>query len=234
EFNEQLLDFADEVRSLKGDDPDVARIYKKYDLAYYASEVPEMLAEMKEGIDRIARIVNSLKSFSGLESRDEWNYVDINKSLDEMLIVSKNEYKYDIQVDFHRGTLPPIYCCDKELNQAFLSVFLNSIQAVAENRDRGESRGRGRIAIDTEFSSSRDAVLISFRDNGAPFPEEDMGKILDPFFSGWSGKGGSGLGLALVNDIVAFKHRGDVELFGGEDKRVLLAIPVNLNEIVGA
>ena len=225
EYMEDIIGFIDGVMEAVEEGRDRERLnelYKRHDIKYCAKEVPEMLEEMRDGVDRIANLVRSLKSFSGVDKSGEWGYFNLNKTLEEMLLISRNEYKYDIDVSFHDGEIPLVYCTVKEINQAFLALFMNGIQAVRESLSDGE---RGLITIETQ-PADRNTVEVVFSDSGVPFSEEDLDRLTDPFYSGWEKGEHSGMGLAVVNDIIAFKHKGNVKIEGGDGKRIILSLPV--------
>jgi PAS domain S-box-containing protein len=198
------------------------QLKEKYDMDYSLEELGEMIDEMKNGVDRIGKIVHSLKSFSGNEQAEDWGFVDINKALQEMLVVSKNEYKYDIKIETDFQEVPLIYCNFKEINQALLSIFLNSINAVHEKH---LERNKGKIKIKTALGEDNSIVKISFIDNGVDVDPSKVKQFFEPFYTSWDESQSNGMGLTMANDIIVTKHHGDIEFKLESEKCVMVSLP---------
>ncbi len=173
---------------------------------FILEDIDKLLMENLEGLARITTIVNNLKKFSHDNQSDDFIDADINDGLRSVLILVRNESKYytDIITDF--GEIGPIPCNISEINQVFLNIIMNAIEAVKEQH----RKEKGLITIKTWIDS--DFVCISFTDDGPGIPDEIKDKIFNPFFTTKQPGSGTGLGLSICHDIVINKHGGQIEL----------------------
>jgi signal transduction histidine kinase len=153
----------------------------------------------------------------------EQSAADLNHAIETALIVSRNEYKYNAQVETCLGELPEVVCNIGELNQVLLNLIVNAAHAIAES---GKDANTGRIRITTQCV--RDEVSICIADNGCGIPEENREKIFDPFFTTKEVGRGTGQGLSIARAIVIDKHRGriDVQSEPGAGTSFVLSLPI--------
>ena len=179
---------------------------KQLKIDFILDDIDKLLMENIEGLARITTIVNNLKKFSHDNQADEFIGADINKALRSVLILVRNESKYyaDIITDF--GDIGPVPCNISELNQVFLNIIMNGIEAIREQ----ERKEKGLITIKTWIDG--DSAYVSVSDDGPGIPMEISDKIFDPFFSTKPVGAGTGLGLSICYEIVANKHGGDIEV----------------------
>ncbi len=178
------------------------RLRAELDLAFLRQDIPQLMNESKEGISRVRKIVQDLKDFSHVDSRQEWRWADLHQGLDSTLNVVNNEIKYKAEVVKEYGELPQVECLPSELNQVFLNLLVNAAHAIAE----GE---RGRITL--RSGSEGERVWIEVADNGSGIAPENLKRIFDPFFTTKPVGRGTGLGLSLSYGIVK-KHGGSIEV----------------------
>ena len=175
------------------------KIKKDIDIEYLESDVPILLRESEDGILRVKNIVQDLKDFSHPGS-DEWEWADIEKGLESTLNVSRSELKYKATVIKKFGGIPQIECVPSQLNQVFLNLFVNAVQAINEH---------GEITVTT--LAHLNEVVIEIADSGSGISEENLEKIFLPFFTTKPIGRGTGLGLSLSYSIVQ-KHHGRIEV----------------------
>ncbi len=169
------------------------------DYDFLREDIFQLLAESKDGLARVAKIVRDLKDFSHAgEARMQW--ADLHQGLDSTLNVVWNELKYKCVVTKEYGDLPRVWCEPSQLNQVFMNLLVNAGQAIAE---------KGEIAIRT--GRRGDAVFVAIADNGTGIPPENIQRIFDPFFTTKPVGKGTGLGLSLSYGIVR-KHGGRIEV----------------------
>lgn len=179
------------------------------DLDFLFADVPDALARVREGAERVAAIVRAMKAFA--HPRPARAMVDLNAELDLTLVIARNEYKYAADVELVRGDIP-LVCCDAgHLDQVFLNLLVNAAHAI---EDAG--RGRGRITVETRVEG--DAVVVSFTDTGGGIPAAIRERVFDPFFTTKAVGRGSGQGLALARRVVVEQHGGAIE-FDTEEGR---------------
>ena len=166
----------------------------------------------KEAIERINRLVVSLRKFVRLDEA-ELQEADINKEIDLTLDLIRHETKNRINIVKHYGNIPPVTCYPNMLNQVFMNILVNATQAIISD---------GTITIDTDYK--KDNLVVKIKDDGCGIKEPD--KI---FFAGYTTKGvgvGTGLGLAISQKIIE-KHNGRIEVNSkvGEGSEFVITIP---------
>lgn len=192
------------------------QVCRQMDLESIVTEVQEVLAESREGIDRVCKIVSDLKDFSRCDQVADWVRADLHSGLESTLNIVWNELKYKAQVVKTFGDLPLVECLPSELNQVFVNMFINAGQAI---------KTRGVITVSTERKG--DKVRISIGDDGEGIPVEALPRIFDPFFTTKALGEGTGLGLAISYGIVA-KHHGTIEVTSvpGQGTLFLIELPI--------
>jgi PAS domain S-box-containing protein len=200
-------------RALSGEDisreiEEVTRHIEELDLQFLLEEIPHAVSESLSGINQVSSIIKAMKQFSHPE-QENLTQVDINKTLEQTTIISKNEWKYvaDLQLDLDK-TNPEIAGYPGPLNQVFLNLVINAAQAIGEKK--GEDGEKGKIVIQTRTDVS--TVIISISDTGLGIPENIINKIFDPFFTTKALGKGTGQGLSIAYSIIREKHHGTIEV----------------------
>ena len=221
---ERLLSAVREHAAADVDTREIEERIQASDFDYFAEEVPLAIEQTLEGVDRIGKIVRSMKEFSH-PGADKKISVDINRSLESTISVARNEWKYvaDMETDF-AADLPLVSCFPGELNQVFLNVIVNAAQAI-ESALRASGAEKGRIRVSTR--NGGDAVEIRIGDTGGGVPEEIRHRIFDPFFTTKDVGKGTGQGLAISHRIVTEKHQGAIRLEteAGKGSTFIIRIP---------
>ncbi|WP_160148456.1 sensor histidine kinase [[Leptolyngbya] sp. PCC 7376] len=182
------------------------------ELAFIVQDLPELCDSMKSGAKRVRDIVLSLRDFARLDEVG-CKVVDINDGLDSTLSwltyrLESNRCTSKIDVSKEYGDLPLVECDPKQINQVFLNILMNSIDALEDPLCTTKTP---KLQLRTQVVNG-DCVAISFIDNGVGIPAEIQSKVFDPFFTTKSVGHGKGLGLALVDRIVTEEHKGQVNL----------------------
>jgi signal transduction histidine kinase len=154
-----------------------------------------------EGIARVSRIVQAMRSFSHPSTKVA--PCDINRGLRDTLTVATNEYKMLADVQLDLGDLPPVLCNGSDLNQVFLNLVVNAAHAIETQARVGG--GRGLIKVRTRCDGDDVVILIS--DDGCGIPEAIRHRVFDPFFTTKEVGKGTGQGLAIARSIVD-RHGG--------------------------
>ena len=161
----------------------------------------ELLEDVRYGIVRITEIVNGLRSFSRHDEA-EVKETDLNESFDSALLILKNKYKNKTEIIKEMDeTLTPIQCFPGQLNQVFVNLINNAIDAIDET---------GEIKIKA-INLNDDSIEIRISDNGTGMPDDVKDKIFDPFFTTKEIGKGTGLGLSISHGIIE-KHRGTIKV----------------------
>lgn len=176
------------------------------DLEFVALDLPKTVASMKIGTDRIREIVLSLRNFSRLDE-SERKAVNIHEGLDSTLLILNHRTKAGICITKEYGDLPLVECFPSQLNQVFMNILNNAMDALLEQGDEQPKN----ILIRTMVLEG-DRVRISIKDNGPGIPEEIRTKVFAPFFTTKPINQGTGLGLAISQQIVE-KHQGQIQIW---------------------
>jgi light-regulated signal transduction histidine kinase (bacteriophytochrome) len=192
---------------------EIEEISEDIDLDFLIEDLPKMLDSMKLGADRIRHIVLSLRNFSRLDQA-EMKPVDIHEGIDGTLLILQYRLKPkaergEIYVVKDYGDLPPIECYAGQLNQVFMNLISNGIDALEEKIER-ESCDRPTVEIRTQMISE-ERVFISISDNGCGIPPQVLNRIFEPFFTTKPVGIGTGLGLSISRQIIVEKHGGKFE-----------------------
>ena len=180
------------------------------DLHFLIDEIPKAIRQTSDGVARVTKIVAAMKNFShpGLESVI---YVDLNKSIENTLIISYNEWKYlaEVETDFDSELLP-VPCYPGEFNQAILNFVVNAAHAIEDVKSGGNPDHRGIVHISTKQVGSE--VVIQIQDNGTGIPQTIRDRIFEPFFTTKAIGKGTGQGLAIAHSVIVDRHKGRISL----------------------
>lgn len=180
----------------------------KLDLSYISEEAPVAISQSLEGIDRVTKIVRSMKDFShpGSEHKE---VIDINNAIDSTITVSKNEWKYDAELvtDFD-SSLTAVPCFAGEFNQVILNIIVNAAHAIKDKRCNAGDLGT--IKITTRRVDNYAEIRIN--DSGKGIPEDIQKRIFEPFFTTKAVGKGSGQGLAIAYTVIVGKHNGEINV----------------------
>jgi two-component system NtrC family sensor kinase len=195
----------------------LAALRQEIELEYLKDDVPALMAESREGISRVRKIVQDLKDFSHVDARKEWEWSDLHKGLDSTLNIVNNEIKYKADVVKEYGTLPLVQCLASELNQVFMNLLVNAAHAI--------DKPRGTIHLRTGCTGPQ--VWVEVEDDGSGIAPDHLTRIFDPFFTTKPVGKGTGLGLSLSYGIVQ-KHGGRIEVDSvvGRGTRFRVVLPV--------
>lgn len=185
------------------------------DLGFLRQEIPLAIAQIKDGIERISKIVRSMKEFAHPGGREK-NLADINKALENTIIVARNEWKYvaDMETDLDPA-LPLVPCLISEINQAFLNIIVNAAHAIRDKIGQ-DSEHKGILRVST--AKAGDQVEIRISDSGKGIPKAIQAKIFDPFFTTKPVGQGTGQGLNIAYAAIVEKHGGSIT-FASEEGR---------------
>ncbi len=196
-------------------------MWQKSDMTFVFEDFPELITDSQKGLDRVAKIVNSMRNFARLSDENYFEYVDINELLEEVFIVVNNEVKYVATLEKNLLQCPPIYCNKGQIEQVFVNLIINAAHAI-----KGFTyAGTGVIKVET--IPDKEHCIIMICDNGSGIDVENLNKIFDPFFTTKPVGQGTGLGLSISHNIIVDKHHGmiSVESKVGEGTCFKIAIP---------
>ena len=234
EYAHNLLGFVQLYQNYYPDPaPEIQAEAEDIDIEFIQTDLPKVLDSMKLGTDRIRQIVLSLRNFSRMDEAD-FKAVDIHEGIDSTLLILQHRLKDKaerpaIQVIRDYGNLPLIQCYPGQINQAFMNILANAIDALEEanvKRTYQELKENPNlITIRTAMIDSK-WVKIAISDNGTGMSESVQKRLFDPFFTTKSVGKGTGLGLAISYQIVTEKHGGKLDCFSipGEGTEFVIQI----------
>ena len=204
------------------------------ELDFIKKDLNKLLNSMQVGSNRIREIVQSLRTFSRLDE-SELKLVDIHSGIDSTLMLLKNRLKKtsehpEIQLIKTYENLPLVYCYPSQINQVFMNILNNAIDALSDHPDGNlptQTHSPYLIKINTKVKNNN-WVAIHISDNGSGISEAIQTKIFDPFFTTKPVGKGTGLGLAISYQIIVKKHSGKLECHSqpGKGTEFIIEIPV--------
>jgi two-component system NtrC family sensor kinase len=178
---------------------EIVQARRRFKVDYILEDAQALLAESKDGAERVRAIVQNLKSFSHVDEA-QTSYVDLNQCLETTITIAWNELKYKATLIRDFGELPEVKCLPQQLNQVFLNILVNAAHAIET---------QGEITVTTR--SAEDQVTVAIHDTGCGIPIEIRNRIFEPFFTTKEIGKGTGLGLSISYDIIK-KHGGTLEV----------------------
>ena len=207
------------------------------DLDFISSDLPKILTSMKNGAERIFGIVKSLRIFSRHDEA-EMKVADIHEGIDSTLMILQSRLNAkpgleSIQVIKEYGNLPKIECYPGQLNQVFMNIIANAIDALEDN-SHSESIAANEanpriIKISTKLLDS-EVVEIRISNNGPEITESAMKQLFNPFFTTKPVGKGMGLGLSIGYQIITVRHQGELQCISapGKGAEFIIKIPISL------
>jgi predicted ATPase/signal transduction histidine kinase/tRNA A-37 threonylcarbamoyl transferase component Bud32 len=215
--SEEILDHAEEI-----------------DLEYSLEDLPKAIDSMVMACDRLKNISNSLRAFSRAD-QDYKVPFNIHEGIESTILILKHRLKANdqrpaIEVITNYGDLPEIECFPGQLNQVFMNIFANAIEALEESnygRNYAEIKANpNRIIVTTSAQDSQVKIVIA--DNGVGMSESVQEKIFDHLFTTKAVGKGTGLGLAIARQIIVDKHQGSIKVNTelGQGTEFIITLPV--------
>ncbi|MEP6490721.1 PAS domain S-box protein [Microcoleus vaginatus GB2-A3] len=215
--------------------PEIQEEVETIELDFLMEDLPKLLSSMKVGADRIQQIVASLRTFSRMDEA-EMKAVNIHDGIDSTLMILQHRLKAkhnhpEIEVIKEYGQLPLVECYAGQLNQVFMNILSNALDALEERdlrRSAEEMREQpSHIRIRTEISPAG-KVIIRIADNGPGIPEAVGTRLFDPFFTTKPVGKGTGMGLSISYQIVTDRHNGSLKCSSSPGKGTELTIEIPL------
>lgn len=228
-----VLTACQSLLDLSGDNPDdfasattnLRNAMDQADVEYLIEEIPSAIDQTLEGIDRVTNIVRAMKEFAHPGVSD-LTLSDLAKSIENTVMVARNEWKYvaDVETNFDPD-LPPVPCLPGELNQVLLNLIVNASHAISDAL--ADSPGtKGVITISTKLATPYAEIRVT--DSGTGIASENIDRIFAPFFTTKPAGIGTGQGLAIAHSVVVEKHGGTihVESQWGKGTTFVICLPL--------
>jgi signal transduction histidine kinase len=211
--------------------PEIAQELAEVEVDFIAEDFPRMLGSMEQGANRIKQIVLSLRNFSRLDETDR-KVIDIHEGIESTLVILQHRLQSqvkrgEIQVIKNYGELPKVECYPAQLNQVFMNLLSNAIDAVEESSANCTCKVN-QIRITTEVSRENQ-VCVRISDSGPGIRPEVQSRMFDPFFTTKPVGRGPGLGLSISYQIVKDTHGGKLECHSevGRGTEFAIELPIS-------
>jgi signal transduction histidine kinase len=212
----------------------ITEAIESLDLAFALEDTAKILNSLKIGTDRIKQISVSLRTFARADS-ETMMAMDLHQGLESTLMILQHRLKAkenqpSIQVLKSYGILPNVTCYPGQLNQVFMNILANAIDALEEAIEQGNVT-HPQIKITTDMEDGTDKILVRIADNGIGIPEAIQPRLFEPLFTTKSVGKGTGLGLSIAHQIVVEKHHGRLEMQSqaGQGSEFVIKIPIIAN-----
>jgi len=205
-------------RHLHNEFAEAEHFKRQADIENSAAEADHLIHGIEQGASRTAEIVKGLRNFSRLEEQ-ELKKSDLNEAIDStLLLLGSRISEKKIVIERHLNPLPKVEAYHGQLNQVWMNILSNSIEAVSE---------AGRIEISTSLMDG--SVRVSIKDNGKGMSNKVKGKIFDPFFTTKDVGKGTGLGLSIAYQVIEM-HHGKIQVESEEEKgsEFIITLPISL------
>ncbi|WP_017655546.1 ATP-binding protein [Fortiea contorta] len=217
---------------------EIEKVAKKIDLDFLQTDFPQLLSSMEMGTERITQIVTSLRNFSRLDE-SEIKAVDIHEGINSTLLILQHRLKAtseysEIKVIRDYGNLPLVECFAGQLNQVFMNILANAIDAILESKIKQISEEindrSSNITIRTSAIDSR-WVEVVIADNGTGISSKTLPHIFNPFFTTKPVGKGTGMGMAISYKIITENHGGKLTCFStpGMGTEFIIQVPVRIS-----
>jgi signal transduction histidine kinase len=215
--------------------PEIQDTMEEIDLDFLKEDLPKMLSSMKMGAERICELVLTLRNFSRLDEA-QMKPSNIHEGIDSTLLIlcdrlKEKQGRQAIQIVKEYGNLPLVECYTGQLNQVFMNILSNAIDALCQpdldSSKKAIENHSPTLTIRTQVLDDN-RVKISIKDNGPGMTELVKGQLFDPFFTTKEVGKGTGLGLSITHQIVTEKHGGQLHCISapGQGAEFIIEIPV--------
>ncbi|MGX5818677.1 sensor histidine kinase [Chitinophaga lutea] len=203
---------------------DIEQFKQQIDIDYVHNEIDSLIKGIEDGANRTAEIVKGLRTFSRLDESD-LKSVDIHEGINSTMVLLRNNIPKNVTVKYNYGELPKIECYAGKLNQVFLNIINNALNAIKMKPEQGDES----LTITTRYFPDEKQVSIGIRDSGIGMTDKVKEKIFEPFFTTKDVGEGTGLGLSIVFSIIE-KHHGKilVESEPGKGAEFIIYLPLHV------
>ena len=193
------------------------------ELDYLAGEIPDAVRQTRDGVARVATIVQALKSFAHPDAPGQLP-ADLNQALTDTLTVARSELRRVDRVVTDLGELPLVTCSAGDLNQVLLNLLINAADATADTQTPDAP---GQVTVRSRHAG--DQVVIEISDTGPGIPDELRDRIYEPFFTTKPVGRGTGQGLALARNVIVERHGGTLGYASipGQGTTFTITLPVS-------
>ncbi|MES2418637.1 MAG: 7TM diverse intracellular signaling domain-containing protein [Bacteroidota bacterium] len=209
-------------KDIKAQIEEIEGFKSQIDLKFVNNEITSLLSGISEGAKRTAEIIRSLRNFSRVDETD-MKPIDLNEGLQSTLVLVRNNLPDNLTVIKELGNLPKVECLPGKINQVFMNLVSNAIQAI---KSKENQRDEEFLTIKSWYIEQQ--VKISIKDSGTGMTDEVKHRIFEPFFTTKEVGEGTGLGLSIVFSIIE-KHKGHIDVISKVNEGTEFIITLNVN-----
>ncbi|MFP4653697.1 MAG: sensor histidine kinase [Phormidium sp.] len=222
-YFQDLLELVEAYEAEDSVTEEVQELKEELEFEFLKDDLPKILQTVRESAERLTKIVGSLHGFSHM-GEDCYENTNLETHLDNTLLILNNRLKTGITVQKNYHSIPDIYCASGQLNQVFMNLLSNAIDAVDEVKQLGKEP----IITLTTQQLDENWVSIVIEDNGPGIPEKIQNRIFENFFTTKPAGKGTGLGLAISHQIVVDNHHGQLSFSStpGEGTAFEMRLPI--------
>ncbi|MEA5580956.1 ATP-binding protein [Nodularia harveyana UHCC-0300] len=235
EYTHKLLNLINQYQEkYPNSSPEISNLIEEIDLDFIIDDLPKIFSSMTVGSERISEIVLNLRNFSRVDEA-EMKFVNIHEGIDSTLLLLQtgletHHQQQKIKIIKDYGNLPLVECYPRGLNQVFMNIINNAIEAInieKINDDQGIEHQSSVIMIHTSVKNQH-SVIISIKDNGPGINSKVKQRLFEPFFTTKAVGKGTGLGLSISYQIIVDQHRGKIGCVSepGKGTEFLIEIPI--------
>ncbi|MFP4297276.1 MAG: response regulator [Spirulinaceae cyanobacterium] len=219
--------------------PEIQEKVEEIDFKYISEDFPKLIQSLEAGTDRITEISRSMRTFSRAD-RGQREQFDLHEGLESTLLILKHRLKDngdrpEIQVIKNYGDIPKLDCFPGQLNQVFMNLLANSIDALDEkslNRSYDELKSdANQIAIATYLDETQSQITIEISDNGVGMSPEIQQKVFEHLFTTKPIGKGTGLGLAIARQAIVESHGGEIAVTSTPGQGTTFYLKIPLGEV---
>jgi signal transduction histidine kinase len=217
------------------DDEEIEELIEEIDLEYLKQDLPKIIKSMRQGITRLKDISLSLRTFARTDIASQVEY-QIHEGINSTLMLLKHRLKDigerpKIEIIKNYGELPSINCYPGQLNQVFMNIIANAIDAFDDLHQKSDGKlatSPYSIAIATSIDSLQNTATICIEDNALGMPAEVQARIFEQSFTTKAVGKGTGLGLAISHQIIVDKHHGQINCLStpGKGTKFIITLPI--------
>lgn len=206
---------------------------EEIEVDFLVEDLPKLINSMRIGAVRIQEIVGSMQIFSRMDEAD-CKPVDIHLGIDSTLLILSHRFKAqsfraEIEIIKNYGELPLVTCYAGQLNQVFMNLLSNAVDALESVTDSDRPL---QIKITTDWIATNSSIVVKIEDTGIGIPEKVISNIFDPFFTTKPVGKGTGLGLSISYQVVTDLHDGKLECFSQPDSGTAFRLEIPVSTIV--
>ena len=183
------------------------KVIEDMNIEFINDDIDDLFHDIKDGLERVKNIVKGIRFFSNVDASNEIQPYNINEGIKNILLITENKYKPDIEIETNLREAPEFMGYTAEINQALLNIMMNSIEAIR----RKSSLNGERINISTDFMDN--TIICTIKDTGVGMEQEIINDIFNPFFTTKDIGDGKGIGLSIAYDVFVNKQKGTINVF---------------------